>query len=509
LRKSVSYQEKEESNEPETNRAPGAILKDHLMHDGISNPEGVTGLSLDNPERTNGHHAERVAQVSHHRNLSRIRLLWLHRRAILRVTLLGSLASLVIAFLIPKRYESSTSLMPPEQAGTSSGMALLAAAATGAAGSNLNAGALGSGTGSMAGDLIGLKSSGALFVGILRSETVEDDIIRKFGLQKVYGESHIQDARDDLEERTNATEDRRSGIITIQVTDKKPDRAAGIAREYVDQLNQVVTVLNTSSAHRERIFLEQRLQEVKQDLASAEKQFSDFASKNTAVDIPAQGKATIDAAAMLEGQYISAQTELESLKQIYADGNVRVRAAKARVEELGRQLDKIGGRYDSSVPAGGGGDQPVRYPSLKRLPQLGVTYADLYRNARIEEMVFGSLTQQYESAKVQEAKETPTVKVLDPPLVPDKKSFPPRLQILFLGTCLSLAAVAAWIFGIEAWRNTDAGDPRKIFAREVYSTVSARVPVFSGNGSAKHSANGNSRLVEPGRNGDDKAAPGS
>ena len=476
------------------------------MRDGISKPEELAGLSLDSPERGNGHHAERVAQVSQYRNLSRLRLLWSHRRTIMRVVLLGSLVSLTIAFLIPKRFESTTRLMPPEQAGTSSGMALLAAAATGAAGANLNTGALGSGLGSMAGDLLGLKSSGAMFVGILRSETVEDDVIRKFDLQKVYRDTHIQDARDDLEEHTDATEDRRSGIITIRVTDKKPDRAAGIAREYVNQLNQVVTVLNTSAAHRERVFLEQRLEEVKQDLSSAEKQFSDFASKNTAVDIPAQGKATIEAAAMLEGQYISAQTELETLKQIYADGNVRVRTAKARVEELGRQLDKIGGRYDSPVSAESGGDQPVHYPSLKKLPQLGVTYADLYRNAKIEELVFGSLTQQYESAKVQEAKETPTVKILDPPLVPDKKSFPPRLQILFLGICLSFAAVAAWIFGNESWRTTDAGDPRKMFAQEVYSTVSARVPLFSRNGSAEHSENGNSRLVNPGRNGDDKTS---
>ncbi|MBZ5641212.1 MAG: lipopolysaccharide biosynthesis protein [Acidobacteriia bacterium] len=475
------------------------------MPDGISKSDELTGLSIASPERSNGHHAERVAQVSQYRNLSRLRLLWFHRRIVVRATLWGALASLAIAFIIPKRFESTTRLMPPEQAGTSSGMALLAAAATGAAGSALNPSMLAPGLGSTAGDLLGLKSSGALFVGILRSQTVEDDIIRKFDLQKVYGDSHIADARDDLEEHMDATEDRRSGIITIHVADRKPDRAAGIAREYVNQLNQVVTVLNTSAAHRERVFLEQRLAEVKVDLSSAEQKFSEFASKNTAVDIPAQGKATIEAAAMLEGQYISAQTELETLKQIYADGNVKVRAARARVEELGRQLDKLGGRYDASAPADGQAGQSVTYPSLKKLPVLGVTYADLYRNARIEELVFGTLTQQYESAKVQEAKETPTVKVLDPPLVPDKKSFPPRIQILFLGTCLSFAAVAAWIFGSEAWRNTDAADPRKMFASEVFSTVSARVGVLSRNGHAEHSSNGASVNANTGRNGDDRA----
>ena len=122
---------------------------------------------------------------------------------------------------------------------------------------------------------------------------------------------------------TTVSEDRKSGIITLQVTDRDPRRAAAIAQQYVDELDRVVTQLNTSSAHRERIFLEERLAQVKQDLESAEKGFSEFASKNTAIDIQAQGKAMIEAAGALEGELIAAQTELQGLKQIYADGNVQ------------------------------------------------------------------------------------------------------------------------------------------------------------------------------------------
>jgi uncharacterized protein involved in exopolysaccharide biosynthesis len=326
-----------------------------------------------------------------------------------------------------------------------------------------------------------LKSSGALLVGVLQSQTVEDDLINKFNLKKLYWDRHIEDARIDLEDKTDVEEDRKSGIVVLKVTDKNPGRAAGMAREYVEQLNRVLALVNTSSAHRERVFLEGRLTQVKQDLETAEKDFSNFASKNTAIDVPNQGKAMIEAAATLEGELVAAQTELEGLKQIYADGNVRVRATRARVEELQQQLGKLGGKADLSQPAGI--DAASTYPSIRQLPLLGVSYADFYRNAKIQEAIFDTLTQEYELAKVQEAKETPTVKILDEPLVPDKKSFPPRLLIMLLGTVLAFCTGVTWILARASWENTDPTDARKIFAREVFGAMKARMPIVHRNGS--------------------------
>ena len=125
----------------------------------------------------------------------------------------------------------------------------------------------------------------------------------------------------------------------------------------------------------------------------------------------------IEAAANLEGELIASRTQLESLKQIYADNNVHVRATQARVEELQRQVDKQLGST-SELPADGQADHLV-YPSIRALPLLGVSYADLYRNSRVQEAIFETLTKQYELARVEEAKETPTIKVLDAPDVPD------------------------------------------------------------------------------------------
>jgi hypothetical protein len=125
------------------------------------------------------------------------------------------------------------------------------------------------------------------------------------------------------------------------------------------------------------------------------------------------------------------------------------------------------------------------YPSIRKLPLLGVTYADLYRRTRVQEAVFETLTKEYEMAKVQEVKEIPAVKVLDYPNVPEKKSFPPRGLILFLGITLSFAAATTWVFGKTAWDQVDSNDPRKQFAQEVFTTVKAAIPHFSQNGNAK------------------------
>ena len=157
----------------------------------------------------------------------------------------------------------------------------------------------------------------------------------------------------------------------------------------------------------------------------------------------------------------------------------------ARIAELKRQLEKLGGKGEQASEASG---QPADYlyPSIRKLPLLGVTYADLYRRTRVQEAVFESLTKEYELAKVQEVKEIPTVKVLDPPNIPDKKSFPPRLLIIFMGTVLALTSAVTWVFGNSMWVETDSKDPRKVFAQEVFSAVSARVPLFSRNGSGTH-----------------------
>ncbi len=409
-------------------------------------------------------------KLARERLIVKIRLLWEQRRFLARATAAGLICATLIAFLIPKRYESSAQLMPPDSQSTS-GMAMMAGLATRTGG-----------LGTIAGDLLGLKNTSAVFVGILRSRTVEDRLIQRFDLKKVYWARRIEDARMELEDHTTIAEDRKSGIITIKVMDNDPQRSTAMAKAYVAELDRLVAEVSTSAARRERVFLEGRLKTVKGELDQASREFSQFASKNTTIDIKEQGRAMVEAAATLAGHLIAAQTELEGLRQVYTDSNVRVRASQARIAELKRQLKKLGGDAPDA-PADPANGEESMYPSIRKLPLLGVTYADLFRRTKVNEVVFELLTQQYELAKVQEAKEIPTVKVLDEPVVPEKKSFPPRLLIMFLGTFLALACGVVWVLGCARWAEIDGQDAGKIFVQEVFISLKVQSLWASQNGS--------------------------
>jgi capsule polysaccharide export protein KpsE/RkpR len=429
----------------------------------------------------------RALQVARQRQAEILRLLWDCRRALFRAGAVGLILSTLVAFLLPKSYTSTAQLMPPDPQ-SSNGLAMMAALA----GKTLG------GLAGMTGEMLGLKSSGALFVGVLRSETSQDRIVQQFDLKKVYGVGYAVDARKRLDSNTNVSEDRKSGIITIKVTDHDPYRAAEIANAYVDELNTLVAQLSTSAAHRERVFLEDRLKVAKVELDDAANQLAQFSSKNNTLDIQIEGKAMLDAAGNLAGQLIAAESQLQGLRQIYTENNARVRALQARVNELRAQLQKFNGTKEGggssntpNIPVQAG-DPPSDssnagpFPSIHNLPLLGAKYADYYRRAKIQETVYELLTEQYELAKVQEVKETPSVKILDPGRVPEKKAFPPRLLIMVLGMFLGLAFGAVWTIGKRGWAGVDPSDPRKALALDIAATLRENAPWASENGDGSH-----------------------
>jgi capsule polysaccharide export protein KpsE/RkpR len=470
------------------------------------NPQHKAGIESRSPELLQ----EISIQDRHICRAERLRLFWGHRQFILSATAMSLLLSALVAFLIPKSYTSTAQLMPPDTRSTS-GAALMA---------TLAAKAGGGGLGSMATDLLGFNTPGALFVGILRSQTCQDQLVQQFDLTHVYAKTLSEDAAAQLQEDTTISEDRKSGIITISVTDRSPQRAAALANAYIEQLNLLITELSTSSAHRERLFLEDRLKVAKEDLDEASNQFGQFASKNSTLEIQQMGRAMLDTAGKIAGELIAAESQLEGLRQLYTDDNARVQSLSARIAELRKELGKLGG---SNVGGGNNqgppfteaadppGSQPaeIPYPTIRSLPLLGIKYADYYRRAKTEETVYTLLTEQYELAKIQEAKETPTIKILDSARIPHKKSFPPRLLIMFLGTFVGVSSGLLWVVGSTSWQAIDPQDPRKILAREVFVTL--KVPMLWASRNGHEEQTGKQLLfegaVDPRTNDDGRTVP--
>ncbi|HET9164452.1 MAG TPA: lipopolysaccharide biosynthesis protein, partial [Candidatus Angelobacter sp.] len=253
--------------------------------------------------------------------------LWLQRRQIFRWVVLGFVLSLIVAWRYPK-FESTAQIMPPDSGG--SGLASLVPALS------KSPGLIG-----MAGDLMGMKSTSAIFARVLESRTVLDNLINRFHLLERYDKSYMEDARKKLVSRTSISEDKKSGVITIAVRDRDAALATELANAYVEELGSVMAKVSTSAARRERIFIEGRLADENSNLQEAERQFSQFASTNMALDVPEQTKVTVEAAARLQGELIASKAQLEGLKQTYTEENIRVKSVQAHVNELERELAKM------------------------------------------------------------------------------------------------------------------------------------------------------------------------
>ena len=183
-----------------------------------------------------------------------------------------------------------------------------------------------------------------------------------------------------------------------------------------------------------------------------------------ALDVPQQTRMMLEASARLEGELIVARSELRGLEQTYTDENPRVRTLKARVGELDRELKRINGQSPPG-DAHTSGDSSNPYPSVKTLPKVGLQWAELYRDRKTHETVFEMLTQQYEMARVQEAREIPTVKVLDNP-EPPEKLHPRPLFVFAIGALLSAILACIGLHLQRQWQTWDMDDPRRlIFAR--------------------------------------------
>jgi uncharacterized protein involved in exopolysaccharide biosynthesis len=362
--------------------------------------------------------------------------IWKRRRWLAMVTGIGMLLAIAYALSIPNVYTSTAQLMPPDQQALTTTSMLSALTGTGSIGSNM-------------GGLLSSRTPGGTFIGILDSPTAQDDIINRFDLKRVYHCKLYADARLALSGQTAIVENKNSGIISISVTNHDPILARDIAKAYVEELDKLLNTLSTSSARRERLFLEDRLKSIKSDLNASSVELSQFSSRNATINPQSQGQALISAASALQAELITAQTDLSGLQAMYSDDNVRVRQARARVDELQSQLRKMG---DAGGKVGSGDKETSQlYPSIRELPILGVTYSDLYRQANMEESIYETLTRQYELAKVEEVKEIPPIKVLDEPQVAERKSYPHRAIITLLGILISALAGIAWITAIKLW----------------------------------------------------------
>lgn len=290
-----------------------------------------------------------------------------------------------------------------------------------------------------------------LYIGMLRSRTVADNLLERFDLLKVYEAKRASEARTRLANST-AIAAGKDGIIVITVDDESPKRAADLTNAYIEELMKLTQVLAVTEASQRRLFFERQLQQAKENLIKAERNAREGLQKGGLIQVEGQGKALLETTARLRGQITVKEVQISAMRTFASERNAELQLAYKELDALKGQLARIegvsGGKVDAEPEAGRGMDS------------LG-----LLRNVKYYETMYDLLARQYEVAKVEEAKESSVVQVIDHAVEPDMRTRPKRSLIVLLGGFVGgiVAILAAFVLESVGRLKTNPEQARRLY----------------------------------------------
>jgi uncharacterized protein involved in exopolysaccharide biosynthesis len=365
-----------------------------------------------------------------------------HKRIVLGVPLAVGVVAAIGSLFLPNIYTGTARILPPQQS-ASAASALL----------NQLGGALG-GLGGVAGGALGVRNPNDLYIGMLKSRTVADNLIARFDLGEVYGQSLLSGTRSALEGRT-AISAGRDGIITIDFDDIDSKRAAEIANAYVDELIKLTKVLAVTEASQRRLFYERQLLQAKDSLTASEVAARQGLQKGGIAQVDAQGRSMVEVTARLRAQISAKEVQMGAMRTFAAEGNPELQRTQEELLALRRELGRIEGSTPALPTVKGGATENAGLDNLGRL-----------RDVKYYEFLYELLAKQYELAKIDEAKNATIVQVMDNAIEPDRKSKPKRAQIVVLSVFLTLFISTIWAFVLEATLRTKV-DPERASRLEI------------------------------------------
>jgi uncharacterized protein involved in exopolysaccharide biosynthesis len=358
-----------------------------------------------------------------------------HVKLLTLVPLAAGVLALGISFLVAPTFTARATFLPPQQQQSASA-SLLASLGNlaGLAGAGAN-----------------IKSPTDQYVSLMQSETVSDRIIEQFNLMRVYDAELRSEARLELSKRRRVNAGKKDGLITIEVDDKDPKRAADIANRHVEELQRLTGKLVLSEAQQRRAFFEKQLSDTKDRLAQAQAALEESGFNATA--LKAEPRAAAEGYARLQAEATAAEVRLSALRRTLADTAPEILQLRSTLAALRSELSKI--EASSGAPSG------------------SANYVGKYREFKYQEALFETFARQYEIARLDESREGSVIQVIDPARPPERKSAPKRALVAIVTTLatfvLLLIAVVARDRWREALRTSDS-------ARKISSLLRAAKP---------------------------------
>ncbi|MDR7334739.1 Wzz/FepE/Etk N-terminal domain-containing protein [Roseateles asaccharophilus] len=316
----------------------------------------------------------------------------------------ASLLALGASYLIKPTFTASTSFLPPQQQ------------QPGAA-----AGALAS-LGALAGLSGAMRSSGDQYAFFVKSRTVAERMVDRFDLKTVYDEELRFDARRQLGASTRVTLGKKDGVITVEVDDQDPKRAADMAAAYVDEVRKLTANLTLTEAQQRRTFFEGQLKQVRTQLDAAQSAMQG-SGLSTSI-IKAEPKAAVEALAKMRAELTAGEVRLQVLRNAFADSAPEIQQQLAAIGRLRAEIARSG---EAEPPTSGGG------------------YVAAYRDFKYQEALFELIARQYELARIDESRDGGQLQVIDAALVPERKSKPKRSHFMMIAFAATAVAVILYI----------------------------------------------------------------
>ena len=348
------------------------------------------------------------------------------KNMILRATVAAAVLSAAIAMLLPGVYIAKAVILPPQD--DRSGLSSMAMGALAEISSGRGGGGLGA--------ALGLENPSDVYIGILKSRSVADALIQRFNLKEQYGVDTLVAAREVLAKQVSITSD-IEGLISIVFEDEDAKRSADIANAYVEELEKLTRRIAITEAAQRRLFIERQIKQTQEKLAQAENSLKVTQERTGVIDLDNQGKAIIEAVASLRAQAAAKEVQIAGMQSFATASNpdlVRVRQELAGLNsQIGRlEHDSVNGNGDIMVATG-------------RMPEAGLEFLRKMRDMKYQQAVYEMLTKQYEIARVDEARNSVVIQVVDPAIVLDEESGPRRSLIVLLATVTTLILVVMWV----------------------------------------------------------------
>jgi uncharacterized protein involved in exopolysaccharide biosynthesis len=351
------------------------------------------------------------------------------RWLVVRNVLITCIGVGLLSFMLPRRYTAVTTLLPPAEVQQNTLQAML---------EELPAVPLSFGRPS---------SPAALFVEILKSRSVREMVLRRTfttrrrtaPLLELLHASSLEAGLQRLARCTTAYASDQ-GIITIKVEMPHPQLAADVANAMVEALDRLNQEKSVSRAKNSRLYIEKQLALTEQKLREASKALAEFQQSHKAVALEEQTKAAIESAGDLKGRIIAKQVELGTLRLTMRPDNPQLIMAERELEEMQARYHALQFGEQSSPE----GDHEVYIP-IAQLPEVARQLAELIREVKVQETVWGLLNQQYYQARIQEARDTPTIQQLDPAVPPERPSKPRRLLMVITAGIVAAVASMMWV----------------------------------------------------------------